>query len=112
MPEREQHHSSGFTLIEVLIVIVILGVLASLVVFSVRGITDRGQASACETDERVLATAIEAYMTQDATAMIPATSPADAERYERTLLSSGLVRGLSEYWNVAAEGYLINVSPC
>ena len=37
----------GFTLVELLIVIVILGVLATVTVFAVRGITDRGTTTAC-----------------------------------------------------------------
>jgi general secretion pathway protein G len=51
----------GFTLIELLIVIVILGVLAGIVVFSVRGITDRGEASACKSEVKTIAVAEEAY---------------------------------------------------
>ncbi len=52
---------SGFTLIELLIVIVILGVLAGIVVFSVRGIQDRGEASACKAEVATVETAVEAY---------------------------------------------------
>lgn len=51
----------GFTLIELLIVIVILGILAAIVAFSVRGITDRGDESACKAEVKTVATAIEAY---------------------------------------------------
>ena len=47
---QARQDEGGFTLIELLIVIVILGVLAGIVVFSVRGITDRGEASACKTE--------------------------------------------------------------
>jgi len=52
---------SGFTLIELLIVIVILGVLAGIVVFSVRGISDRGTASACKADVKTVNVASEAH---------------------------------------------------
>jgi len=51
---------AGFTLIELLIVIVILGVLAAIVAFSVRGITDRGNVSACKAEVKTIATAEEA----------------------------------------------------
>lgn len=51
----------GFTLIELLVVIIILGILAAVVVFSVGGIGDKGQGSACKIDERTLRTAEEAY---------------------------------------------------
>jgi len=51
----------GFTLIELMIVIVILGVLAGIVVFAVGGITDRGTSAACKTDVATVQTAVEAY---------------------------------------------------
>ena len=101
----------GFTLIEMLIVVVVLGILATLVVFSVRGITDRGQETACNQDARILATAVEAYFSQEGGGTIVATG-VDAQRFERTLVSAALVRDLSDYWNVAAEGYLQSVTPC
>ncbi|MCB9394943.1 MAG: hypothetical protein H6514_14890 [Acidimicrobiaceae bacterium] len=47
-----------------LIVIVVLGVLATVTVFAVRGITNQGEASATAADERTLAGAQEAYMAQ------------------------------------------------
>ncbi len=52
---------AGFTLIELLIVIVILGVLAGIVVFSVRGITDRGDTSACKSNQKTAEVAVEAF---------------------------------------------------
>jgi len=56
--------AKGFTLIELLVVIVILGILAAVVVFSVRGITDKGDASACEAQLSTVETAVEAYRAQ------------------------------------------------
>jgi general secretion pathway protein G len=58
---------SGFTLIELLIVIVILGILAAIVAFSVRGITDRGDVSACKAEVKTVATAEEAYYAKNGT---------------------------------------------
>jgi prepilin-type N-terminal cleavage/methylation domain-containing protein len=101
----------GFSLIELLIVIVVLGIMGTVVVFSVTGITDRGQENACAQDARTLATAVEAYFAQSGSATIPATGTGPS-RYERTLVDAGLSRGMSEYWDVAAEGYLAGVSPC
>ncbi|MFJ8159452.1 prepilin-type N-terminal cleavage/methylation domain-containing protein [Streptomyces sp. NPDC096136] len=51
----------GFTLIELLVVIVILGVLSAIVVFSVRGIGDRGRKNAVAADAATLRTAEESY---------------------------------------------------
>jgi len=52
---------SGFTLVELLIVIAILGVLAGVVVFSVAGIQDNSQTTACKTEASTVKTAEEAY---------------------------------------------------
>ena len=51
----------GFTLIELMIVIVILGILAGIVLFAVGGITDRGTVAACKTDLSTIQTGVEAY---------------------------------------------------
>lgn len=51
----------GFTLIELLVVIVILGVLSAIVVFSVRGIGDKGRKEAVAADAATLRTAEEAF---------------------------------------------------
>ncbi len=51
----------GFTLVELLIVIVILGILAAVTVFAVRGITQDAQESSCATEQKTIETAIEAY---------------------------------------------------
>ncbi|MFD0804909.1 competence type IV pilus major pilin ComGC [Nocardioides caeni] len=59
--QARRRDDAGFTLIELLIVIVILGVLAAVVVFSVRGITDRGDESACKANLKTAETAVEAY---------------------------------------------------
>lgn len=56
-----RENESGFTLVELLVVIVVLGVLAGIVVFSVSGITGRSQAAACKTDLATVQTASEAY---------------------------------------------------
>ncbi len=56
-----EEKDQGFTLVELLIVIVILGILATIVVFAVRGITDQGQKSSCKATAKTYEVAIEAY---------------------------------------------------
>ena len=74
----------GFTLVELLIVIVILGVLATVTVFAVRGITDQGTASATDADERTLESAQEAHMAKEG-----------EYATEADLVAAGLLRGES-----------------
>lgn len=56
-----KNKDQGFTLVELLIVIVILGILATVTVFAVQGITDKGKQNACDVEVRALETAVEAY---------------------------------------------------
>ncbi len=58
-------NDEGFTLVELLIVIVILGILAAVVVFAVSGITDNGELNACKTERRTIETGVEAYRAQE-----------------------------------------------
>jgi general secretion pathway protein G len=55
----------GFTRIELLIVIVILGILAAIVVFAVGGVTKQGNNAACNSDYKSVETAEEAYFAQN-----------------------------------------------
>jgi general secretion pathway protein G len=61
----ENKQDKGFTLVELLIVIVILGILATVTVFAVRGITDQGETNACQTEKRSVETSIEAFYAQN-----------------------------------------------
>lgn len=81
----------GFTLVELLIVIVILGILATVTVFAVRGITNQGQSSACAADKKTLEVAAESYMAQNGS--YPATA--------QTMADSGLLRDVSANWTYA-----------
>ena len=68
----ENKQDKGFTLVELLIVIVILGILATVTVFAVRGITEKGQENACSVEQRALETAVEAFYVDSETQTFPA----------------------------------------
>jgi prepilin-type N-terminal cleavage/methylation domain-containing protein len=59
--EIELRHDKGFSLVELLIVIVILGILATVTVFAVTGITDKGKTNGCRSDLHILQTAEESF---------------------------------------------------
>ena len=82
----------GFTLVELLIVIVILGILATVTVFAVQGITTRGKEATCDADYKTYETAIQAYYAQNGT--YPAS---DAE-----LVTGGFLTTESTNYDVAA----------
>jgi prepilin-type N-terminal cleavage/methylation domain-containing protein len=111
--ETDVKRDKGFTLVELLIVIVILGILATVTVFAVRGITDKGTKSACDADKKTLEVAGEAYFALKGGTTIPATAGTgvvDAE--QNTLVVAGLMRTESPKFNLAADGSIAGISPC
>ena len=79
--EEYKSKNKGFTLIELLIVIVILGILAAVTVFAVRGITDKGTTSACNSDKVTVQTAVESYLAQYGGTTIPSNAVASGAAY-------------------------------
>ncbi len=73
----------GFTLVEILIVIVILGILATVTVFAVRGITDKGESASCQTEANTVVTAAEAYYAENSSTVTTSL---------QTLLDAGYLR--------------------
>lgn len=96
MDLASQRKDRGFTLVELLVVIVVLGVLATITVFAVRGISDRGQQSACASEWNTMQRAEEAHMAQFG-----------AYADEVGLVSAGLLRSQSEMVDItlASDDY-------
>ena len=116
--ETSSKHDKGFTLVELLIVIVILGILATITVFAVRGITDKGTTSACAADKNTMAVAIESYFAQYGGTTIPITGTFGPSALTAgptasdTLVTSGLLRSVSVKYTATAAGGLTPVAPC
>ena len=86
----------GFTLTELLVVIVVLGVLSAIAVFAVTGLPEKGQSSAAQTDEATLVKAEEAFF---------AKQPAGAGRYatEAELVQDRMLQGPSSLHDVCVS---------
>ena len=117
----------GFTLVELLIVIVILGILATVTVFAVRGISDKGETSACSADKKTLEVAIESWYALPAagtgartdaasTSTVGGTSTTfvanDGIPSEADLVATKLMRSVSSKYDVGATGDPVAVAPC
>jgi prepilin-type N-terminal cleavage/methylation domain-containing protein len=107
-PDPHTKRDRGFTLIELLVVIVILGVLAAIVVFSVNGITDRGEESACQANVETINIASEAYRAQ--TTGYATTLPAlQSAGFLKTI--PGTVAGDGLSFSVPEGGYTVAYDP-
>ncbi len=93
--KQAKQEESGFSLIELLVVIIILGILAGVVVFAVGGITDRGQESACRADLKTLRVAQEAHFAK--------TTPASYAASDEALVKAGLLSEASTLYETSLD---------
>lgn len=66
-PERRPHAEAGFTLVEVMVVVVIIGLLATVVMINVLPSQDRAMREKARADVAVLEQAIETYRLENLT---------------------------------------------
>lgn len=101
MENTTQKQDKGFTLVELLIVIVILGILATVTVFAVRGITDQGKTATCDADRKTYEVAVEAYWAQNGVYPIS----------EGAMVTDGFLRSVSENYNIGVSDGTIVAQP-
>lgn len=108
-----EQHDEGFSLIELLLVILIMGILGTVVVAAVGGFHDDAEDAGCKSDAHILYTSTEAFFAQrNATAITPADASLDG--YEKTLVAEGFLRSTSRFYDIDDFGQLVQVSgsPC
>ncbi len=106
-------HDRGYTVLELIIVVLVIGLLASVVVAAVGGMRADAAESSCAADRRTLAVAAEAYHAEHGTDPITAMG-VDHDRFERTLVAAGLLVAASSSHDLDADGVVRpeGNSPC
>ena len=72
--KRISRESKGFTLVELLIVVAILGVLSAVVLPNVTGLTSEGQTEAAKAEKVTIQTAMDTMMAKNSLTSVTATS--------------------------------------
>lgn len=102
--ERSLGRQVGFTLIEALVVVVILGLLAAVIVFAVGGSRDKAQTAACDTERTAVQTAVEAYRASN--------GDYPDEMSDLTKGTDRYLRATPHYHTIDKTGEVLGAGPC
>jgi prepilin-type N-terminal cleavage/methylation domain-containing protein len=101
--EKKRSGQGGFTLVELLIVIVILGILAAIVVLAIGGLKGSSQTAACNAEGKTIETAEDAYF---------ASTTPNSYASGAQLLTAGLLKSdPSSHFTVAGTATTYTITP-
>jgi len=100
-------NQKGFTIMELMIVIVIIGVLAAIGVPAYKSMTDRARKTACEANQRTIFTAVAMYYAEHGDYAVVADTTASSNAYQSYLdnITSIVCPG-----KTATGGYAVDVN--
>ncbi|MDD2693365.1 MAG: type II secretion system protein [Candidatus Gracilibacteria bacterium] len=110
------HRTSGFTLVELMVVIAIIGILATVLFPAVTGYIKRAKDTAKMNELRNITTAINAYWTDHETYQIPGVgwmggSQGWVNYKDGTAYTKTIAEGLEEYHYLPGGGKFIKIVP-
>jgi prepilin-type N-terminal cleavage/methylation domain-containing protein len=101
--DRTTRSDTGYTLIELLLVVLIMSIMTTVVVMAVVGARTDAETNACAADRRNLGVAAERYFAEHTTSTLPATGTGPGA-YEVTLISAGYLTDPSTYHDLDPQG--------
>ncbi len=94
---------AGYTLVELIMVVTILGLLTAAVVLVLSGMSTEAADTGCRADRRMLDVAVGAHHAEDRQDAI-APSGTDHDRFERALVEGGFLHEVSSMHDLDAAG--------
>lgn len=111
--KRKKQGDSGFTLIEVLVVVIILGILAAIVTVAVSNARGRAVAGACTSSAKTLKSAFDLYYVNN-NGLYPGGATASGSQFSKanveTLQSEGLLETVPPYKGDADKDFYLLAS--